>query len=319
MSGSDTASRRYAAFISCPYQDRALARWLQRSLERYVVPKTFRQLLPDPKKRKISPVCRDEDEFAASSDLGASIRAALDRSNALIVLCSRNSAASLWVDEEVKYFSANRGTAPIIAVLIGSEANESAKHPPPPFPPSLAHGSIIPLAADFRPGAESKRKALTRIAAGILGCEFEAFERRRRRETFRRRTAIFGPIVLALLLFTTALGWVIQSTRSEEERSKLRRAIEDSACSNVNFIGSEAKRLEMLLQNENERSHARQLRGSAARIFEACVALYTSGHTDFADDPQFVGTPDWASDCHLAPYGGRLISCSEDRGEPLGP
>src|SRR5580700_4295937 len=133
---SGPPKQRYTAFVSYSRQDRALARWLQRSLERYVVPKTFRQLLPDPKKRKISPVCRDEDEFAASSDLGASIRAALDRSNALIVLCSRNSAASLWVDEEVKYFSANRGTAPIIAVLIGSEANESAKHPPPPFPPS---------------------------------------------------------------------------------------------------------------------------------------------------------------------------------------
>jgi hypothetical protein len=147
---------RYAAFICHSHRDRALAKWLHRSLERYVVPKEFRQLLQDPKKRKLSPVCRDEDEFAASSDLGASIKAALDRSDALIVLCSQVSAVSKWVDEEVRYFSARKGTARIITVFVSSETNESAKTLPPPFPPSLSSGSIIPLAADLRRGAEPK-------------------------------------------------------------------------------------------------------------------------------------------------------------------
>jgi hypothetical protein len=84
-----------------------------------------------------------------------------------------------------------------------------------------------------------------------------------------------------------------QSIQFEERRSKLVRDISESTCSAVNLIGSESWRLETIVEREEERSSAREIHESAERLFEACVALYSSGYTDFIDEPEFARVPDW--------------------------
>lgn len=108
----------FAVFISYRHvePDRNWAKWLHSALENYRVPRrlTHERGLP----RRIGRVFRDEEELAASSDLSAGIREALDRSEHLIVVCSPRTPSSQWVGAEVDYFrQQGRGDA-ILALLI---------------------------------------------------------------------------------------------------------------------------------------------------------------------------------------------------------
>ena len=101
-----TDSRHYKAFISYSHSDENWARWLQRSLEKYKLPKTFRQSHPELPTR-LYPIFRDRDELASGGELSESIRRAMEDSDALIVICSPAARASLWVNEEIKRFKAS--------------------------------------------------------------------------------------------------------------------------------------------------------------------------------------------------------------------
>lgn len=81
----------YYAFISHRSPDKPLAEWLQRSLERYVVPKSFRKSLGMQTKR-IMNICVDKNSFAGGT-LKAEINDKLEKSDKLIVLCSTVSAS----------------------------------------------------------------------------------------------------------------------------------------------------------------------------------------------------------------------------------
>src|SRR5690348_15903042 len=97
---------RYSAFIRYNHRDKAWARWLHQSLEKYVVPKHLRDREGPfgPIAARLPPVFRDREELASSSDLAAAVKAALGESATLIIICSPNSAQSKWVNEEVKTF-----------------------------------------------------------------------------------------------------------------------------------------------------------------------------------------------------------------------
>src|ERR1700752_4774607 len=98
----------YWAFISYSSHDHGWARWLQRALETYVVPRrlvggaTPAGAAPE----RLRPIFRDRSELAADADLAGKGQAALERSAYLIVICSPQAAASRWVDEEIRRFRA---------------------------------------------------------------------------------------------------------------------------------------------------------------------------------------------------------------------
>ena len=97
--------RHYRAFISYSHSDEHWARWLQRALEKYRLPKTFRPSHPELPTR-LYPIFRDRDELASAHDLSESIRQAMDDSDALIVICSPAARASHWVNQEILRFRA---------------------------------------------------------------------------------------------------------------------------------------------------------------------------------------------------------------------
>ena len=63
---------RYFAFLSYSHQDKDLADWLHRELERFRVPRalagrlTANGIVP----RRLTPIFRDEHDLAAAGDLG---------------------------------------------------------------------------------------------------------------------------------------------------------------------------------------------------------------------------------------------------------
>jgi len=124
-------SRRYSAFISYRHADntqegRRWAEWLHRALERYVVPPDLigtPNLRGEPIRDSLYPIFRDEDELPANADLATGIRAALEVSDHLIVLCSPRSAVSPWVRKEVREFKELGRSDRILAIIIAGEPN----------------------------------------------------------------------------------------------------------------------------------------------------------------------------------------------------
>lgn len=131
---------RYWAFISYSHQDNLAIRqdgsrdrvrwaeWLHHSLESYRIPEAFADRTTvdgEAMPKRFFPVFQDEKELPINSDLGGSIREALEQSRFLIVICSPRSAVSRYVNEEVRYFKQLGRGDQIFAVIIDGEPNAS--------------------------------------------------------------------------------------------------------------------------------------------------------------------------------------------------
>ncbi|WP_459868840.1 toll/interleukin-1 receptor domain-containing protein [Endothiovibrio diazotrophicus] len=204
----------YRAFISyrqCS-PDREWARGLHRMLEGYRTP---RGLVRSGVPRRLGKVFLDSAELAAAADLGAEIRAALDASQFLIVVCSPRAARSRWINEEVRYFqSIGRGDR-VLPVLIEGEPGEA-------LPEALARGRE-PLAADLRERGERRsrrrrlRDARLRLLAPILGCVYDDLLRR---DQVRFVRLLASGAVVGLVLAATLAGLLwrqVQTTRELEQ------------------------------------------------------------------------------------------------------
>lgn len=216
-----TDSRHYKAFISYSHSDERWARWLQRSLERYRLPKALLAKHPELPKR-LFPVFRDRDELASGGDLSDSIRQAMDDSEALIVICSPSARASRWVNEEIKRFRATDRGHRIFCLLVAGSPEPDA--PDCAFPPALLLGDddeILhePLAADATPKGDGKRNAMLKIAAGLLNVGVDELKRRD-----AQRQARFWSIVAtgSLLIASLTIGLAIYAFNAKKE-SEIRR------------------------------------------------------------------------------------------------
>jgi WD40 repeat protein len=216
----------FLAFISYRHvePDRKWAKWLHRRMESYRVPHRLAREHQLP--RRVGPIFRDEEELAASSDLSAGIRQALDASNYLIVVCSPRTPASRWVDAEVDHFKKLGRGDHVLALLIEGEPAEAfprslrtirpaAIAPDPALSESIA--ALEPLAADVRPstseGASYRRRMATlRLLATVLGCRFD--DLRQREQERRTRVLVYVVAALALLASIIAgLGFLAETNR----------------------------------------------------------------------------------------------------------
>ncbi len=216
-----TDSRHYKAFISYSHSDENWARWLQRSLEKYKLPKTFRQSHPELPTR-LYPIFRDRDELASGGELSESIRRAMEDSDALIVICSPAARASLWVNEEIKRFKASGRGDRIFCLLVSGSPDVNSSECA--FPAAILqdeNGYVIhePLAADATPKGDGKRNAMLKIAAGLLNVGVDDLKRRD-----AQRQARFWSYIAMGTTFIAALtiGLAIYAFNAKKE-SEMRR------------------------------------------------------------------------------------------------
>jgi tetratricopeptide (TPR) repeat protein len=216
--------KAYWAFVSYSSQDRATARWLQRALETYAIPRRLvGQPGPNgPAPRRLTPIFRDRTELPADSDLAGKVREALDRSAFLIVVCSPTAAASRWVDEEIRRFRDAHGEGRILAVIVAGApgAHEDC------FPPALryrgeegARTGPEPIAADLRRGGDGRRLVVLKLIAGMLGVGLDELVRR----DAQRRARQFATLAVASLfgmVVMTALTSVALVARNEARRQR---------------------------------------------------------------------------------------------------
>jgi hypothetical protein len=103
--------------------------WLHRALETYRVPKRIvgQPTRDGERPRRLFPIFRDREELPASADLGSKINEALTQSRYLVVVCSRNSAKSVWVNEEIKFFKKLGREDRVFGLIVDGEPNASAQ------------------------------------------------------------------------------------------------------------------------------------------------------------------------------------------------
>jgi hypothetical protein len=210
---------RYTAFLSYSHKDAAAAGKLHRRLESYRLPRrlvgkeTPRGIVP----ARLWPIFRDRDELPAASDLSETVRTALARSGALIILCSAHAAESLWVAEEIRVFRELHPDRPILAAILDGD-------PPGCFPQALrAFGQDgtwhEPLATDLRREADGPHLGLLKLVAGITGVGLDELVQRDAARRIRRVMAVTGA-ALAAMLIMAALAVVALNARAEAERQR---------------------------------------------------------------------------------------------------
>lgn len=204
---------KYFAFISYSSKDMAWGRQLQHKLERYRLPARLASKRKGAPNRAY-PIFRDETDLS-----GFKVRDALERelddSRFLIVICSPQSAQSVWVNDEIQYFI-DHGWEDRILPFIVEGTPYSADPATESFPPALRNMSEDPLGVDAT--ALGKRKAFLRLISALLDVKFDELLRR---DTARRMRSSIA-LGFAGLLAAAALGFGIWYNT---EHSKLYNAV----------------------------------------------------------------------------------------------
>ena len=313
---------RYAAFISYSHADERWARWLQRSLERYRIPRRLQREVAVDRSlpTRLYPVFRDRDELASATDLDAAIQAALDDSDALIVVCSPAAAASQWVNAEIRHFQASGRQDRIFTLLVAGGTKPAA--PDCAFPPALLaaeDGTPLhePLAADPAEHADGRRGAMLKIAAGLLGVRIGDLRRRDAQRQVRLWSTVAAGAV-AVAAVTIGLAIAAQFARKEADLRRgqaekligfmlgdLRRKLEpvgkldvldavgDEAMAYFSTLGDRATDQErlsraMALRQIGEVRRSQGLLDEASVAFEESLRQTSRLHADSPDNDDFL-------------------------------
>jgi tetratricopeptide (TPR) repeat protein len=178
--------------------------------------------------KRLSPIFRDRDELPSSASLSDAVNEALAGSESLIVICSPDSAASRWVNEEIRTFRQFGRADQIFCFVVEGEPNSGDKNEC--FPPALTEaigeydGYREPVAADARPSGDGRRNAVLKIAAGLLNVGFDELKRRDLRR-YQRRLA--GVTVTSILIAAVTITLAVTATIARNEADLRRQQAED--------------------------------------------------------------------------------------------
>jgi hypothetical protein len=197
----------YYAFISYKREDEKWAKWLQNKLEGYRLPAIIRKEIPRLPKR-IRPIFRDKTDLGAGM-LTESLRAELEKSQYLIVVCSPQAAKSEWVGKEISAFIEMGRADRIIPFIVSGEPNSNDEQEC--FHPIIKEK--IPEALGINVSEIGKQQAFVKVAAKLLDLRFDALWNRFLREKRKQRL-----IAVAVgLLFLIGMGFVWDYYRTKVE------------------------------------------------------------------------------------------------------
>ncbi len=233
---------RYVAFISYNHRDRAWARWLHRSIENYQLPASLRErgVTTEVASKRLVPVFLDRDELPSSADLAAAVRLALEESAALIVVCSPAAVGSRWVNEEIRSFKALGRGDRILCLIVGGEPGAADRLEAPDsecFPAALRFEVIAgevterraaePLAADVREGGDSRRDALLKIVAGLLGVSLDELRQRDEARRQRRLVAIAAAATVGCVIFAglAVTAWIARNEAVAQRKLAVQKSL----------------------------------------------------------------------------------------------
>lgn len=221
---------RYRAFISYSQQDREWGRRIHTWLETYRIPEGVGEGVKSD--RRLGRFFRDDEDMAAASDIAEIVRRAIEGAESLIVICSPRSAQSKWVNAEIQHYRRTGRARKVFAVIIDGVPN-SGDPASECFPPALrAAGDpddpdalpIEPLGLDVR--KDGRARACARLAAGLIGVDFDdLWQRDRRRAEARMRALVVGLGAISALFaaLTATTAWFgAQASRSAADAEAAR-------------------------------------------------------------------------------------------------
>jgi tetratricopeptide (TPR) repeat protein len=222
---------RYWAFISYSHADQKAVARLHRLLESYRLPQNVAQEL-GLSSRRLFPFFRDRAELSASSDLTDSVRAALEQSRFMIIVCSANSAASRWVNAEVELFLEMGRRDRIVCCVLDDVRN---------MPAALL--GMEPLAAHIVEDGWTDAKL--KIISALLNCRFDDLKRRDIQSAHRKMTQIAAAATLGAAVMTGLAAYAFMA-RTEAEKQRTLAGFHQSQAENlVSFmVGDMRDRLE---------------------------------------------------------------------------
>ena len=240
-------NKKYDAFISYRHLsfDKAVAVRLQELLEHYKPPKN----LICGNANRIKRVFRDESELPTSGDLNEELNSALENSNYLIVLCSPELKESGPCMQEISYFKELHGgsTKRILPLLIAGTPAES-------FPYQLLSESVYetdengvvsvsvvdvePLACNII--ADNEKKSLKklnaeflRIAAPILGCDYDDLYGRHKKRRVKRNVLYGAGVLISTLLIVLLIVFMNFRIRGQRSETYIEYSTKALASGNV--------------------------------------------------------------------------------------
>jgi TIR domain len=207
-------------FISYSRRDTDLARWLQHQLESYKYPAALvRPGLRPSDPARLRPVFLDTSDLPTSSGkFWDDISAKIDSSRYLLVLCSRASAASEYVDREIaRFIGQDEGRLDNIILAIVDPKITLSSPIPEDFPPQIFrrwkrlssrnHPLILPKEGESTSAV--RRRGLMQIISFMLGIQWTVLYNRHliaRRKVLLRIASL---VVVILTGLSVSLAWAL--------------------------------------------------------------------------------------------------------------
>lgn len=221
----DIKQNNYFAFISYSRKDIAVANWLHGKLENYPYPPkgVLKDYCP-PDKKYLRPIFLDiKDLHSEDRPFTKEVETALANSQYLILLCSRNSAKSKFVDFEARYFLSvhNNETSRVVPLFIDEVVPESV-------PSIVAETSIMnrhfPI---YNTGlgkrSEANEYCFFQLVSYMLRIDFskiyDRYEHYKQKKQ-NRKTAFFSYTIIALLCILVAIWFKFKAEKELAEFEK---------------------------------------------------------------------------------------------------
>ncbi len=169
------------AFISYKREDEAWAKWLQKKLEHFKLPTEIRKKKPDLEFYECPRHVFKDTTDLSGGVLDKAIKAGLDSSKFLIVICSPYAAKSEWVCKEVQEFIDSGREEYIIPFIIEGEPHAKNKKNEC-FPSALKSLAGERELLGINVNENGRDAASVKVAAQMFGLSFDSLWQRFKRE-----------------------------------------------------------------------------------------------------------------------------------------
>lgn len=208
------------AFISYKHEDEEWAKWLQKKLEHYKLPSEIRKQYPNLEFAK-NPrhVFKDTTDLSGGV-LAKAIKAGLDSSKYLIVICSPRAAQSEWVCKEVQDFIVSGREEYIIPFII--EGEPYAIIPDKEcFPESLKTLAGERELLGININENGRESAVVKVLSRIFDLRFDTLWNRFLREQKKRRRYTIASLIATILVVAGIAGFVWTQNQELDKRNHL--------------------------------------------------------------------------------------------------
>jgi len=214
------ANYKYFAFISFQSSDAKDAVRLQHAIESYRLPAVLCKESNVP--RRVKPLYCYLNDMHAGEELMQELKARMEQSRYLIVVCSPRSAKSVYVNSGIDYFVSLGRRDSIIPVIVdgvpyssnpGTECfPEALRRHFPKAPDPLKDHSILGI--NIREAGVSRRKAYDRamlmVVARMLQLDFDGLLLRDKQR--RRKRTVWGICMAIIFVLALGLTWFFSQT-----------------------------------------------------------------------------------------------------------